>query len=130
MENSQYKGLGRRKEAVAQVVLLPGTGKIEVNGLDWQQYFRREIDRILITQPLEQTNNGNKFDIKIKVQGGGISGQAGAARLAISRALLLAQPDSRATLKKFALLTRDPRMKERKKFGHKGARKRFQWTKR
>ncbi|MBU2541091.1 MAG: 30S ribosomal protein S9 [Candidatus Omnitrophica bacterium] len=129
-EISKYKGLGRRKESVAQVILQPGKGGIQVNSLDWQQYFKRETDRLLICQPLEQTGNSNKFDIMIKVSGGGISGQAGATRLAIVRALLLAQPDSKTVLKKFGFLTRDSRMKERKKFGRKGARKRFQWTKR
>ena len=126
----KVKGLGRRKNAVAQVWLQPGKGSMEVNGCDWQSYFSRETDRIIICQPLEQTGNINKFDIKMKVRGGGISGQAGAARLAIARALLATQPDTKITLKKFGFLTRDSRMKERKKFGHKGARKRFQWTKR
>lgn len=126
----KFKGLGRRKESVAQVLLIPGDGKIEVNGKDWQLYFRRETDRLLICQPLEQTGLVNKYNTSIQVEGGGISGQAGAARLGIARALLLAQPDTRPTLKKFGFLTRDSRMKERKKFGHKGARKRFQWTKR
>lgn len=129
-QSSTYKGLGRRKESVAQVILEPGKGDIQVNEQNWQEYFKRETDRLLICQPLEQTGNTNKFDIQIKVEGGGISGQAGAARLAIARALLLVQPESKTVLKKFGFLTRDSRMKERKKFGRKGARKRFQWTKR
>jgi small subunit ribosomal protein S9 len=129
-QQAQFKGLGRRKESVAQVVLAPGEGKFDVNGQELQLYFKRETDRLLIRQPLEQTGNTNKYDLRVRVNGGGISGQAGAVRLAIARALLLAQPESKLTLKKFGLLTRDPRMKERKKFGHKGARKRFQWTKR
>lgn len=126
----QSKGLGRRKEAVAQVFLNTGTGKMEVNDRDWVEYFKRESDRIMINQPLEQTGNMGKFDIKVKVKGGGSSGQAGAVKLAIARALILLQPESKTTLKKFGLVTRDSRMKERKKFGRKGARKRFQWTKR
>lgn len=129
-ENLAYKGLGRRKEAVAQVSLLPGTGKIEVNERDWVDYFKRESDRISINQPLEQTGNLNKFDINAKVKGGGITGQAGAIRLAIARALILMRAENKTALKKAGLVTRDPRMKERKKFGRKGARKRFQWTKR
>lgn len=129
-ENLKFKGLGRRKESIAQVLLCPGEGKFDVNGVDWQLYFKRETDRLLISQPLEQTGNVNKYNISARVRGGGISGQAGATRLAISRALIIAQPESRPTLKKFGFLTRDPRMKERKKFGQKGARKRFQWTKR
>ncbi len=129
-EVTEYKGLGRRKESVAQIILKPGKGDIQVNELDWQKYFKRETDRLLLSQPLEQTGNSDKFDITIKVSGGGISGQAGATRLAIARALLLVQPDSKTVLKKFGFLTRDSRMKERKKFGRKGARKRFQWTKR
>ena len=130
IENLVYKGLGRRKEAVAQVSLLPGTGKIEVNERDWVDYFKRESDRISINQPLEQTGNLNKFDINAKVKGGGITGQAGAVRLAIARALILMRAENKTALKKAGLVTRDPRMKERKKFGRKGARKRFQWTKR
>lgn len=126
----QSKGLGRRKEAVAQVFLNAGTGKMEVNDRDWVEYFKRESDRIMINQPLEQTGNMGKFDIKVKVKGGGSSGQAGAVKLAIARALILLQPENKTTLKKFGLVTRDSRMKERKKFGRKGARKRFQWTKR
>lgn len=129
-QNSLSKGLGRRKEAVAQVFLTTGTGKMLVNDRDWVEYFKRESDRIVINQPLEQTGNMGKFDIKVQVKGGGSSGQAGAVKLAIARALILLQPESKTTLKKFGLVTRDSRMKERKKFGRKGARKRFQWTKR
>jgi small subunit ribosomal protein S9 len=101
-----------------------------VNDRDWVEYFKRESDRIVINQPLEHTGNMGKFDIKVKVKGGGSSGQAGAVKLAIARALILLQPESKTALKKFGLVTRDSRMKERKKFGRKGARKRFQWTKR
>lgn len=129
-EETKFKGLGRRKNAVAQVVICPGKGNIEANNQKLPDYFKRETDRILICQPLEQTGNTDKFDIKIKAKGGGISGQAGAARLAIARALLAAQPEIKNVLRKFGFLTRDSRMKERKKFGQKGARKKFQWTKR
>lgn len=124
------KAVGRRKEAIARVNLTPGKGTIVVNGHDLAKYFPRETDRILITQPLAATNNMNKFDIFANISGGGISGQAGALRLGISRALLAIDPETHTTLKKEGFLRRDPRMKERKKFGQKGARKRFQWTKR
>jgi small subunit ribosomal protein S9 len=125
-----YTATGRRKEAVAQVRLFPGKGKITVNNRDWNEYFPRESDRILIKQPLKATNNLDKFDCIAKVKGGGIWGQAQALRHGISLALLKADESLKAILRKGGFLTRDPRMKERKKFGRKGARKRFQWTKR
>jgi small subunit ribosomal protein S9 len=129
-ETTKYKATGRRKEAVARVELLPGTGKILVNKREFNDYFIRETDRIIITQPLELTGNLNKYDMHIRVNGGGLTGQAGAVRHGIARALLLADEKLRETLRKGAFLTRDPRMKERKKYGRKGARRRFQWTKR
>jgi len=129
-ETTKYKATGRRKEAVARVELLPGTGKILVNKREFNDYFIRETDRIIITQPLELTGNLNKYDMHIRVNGGGLTGQAGAVRHGIARALILIDEKLRETLRKGAFLTRDPRMKERKKYGRKGARRRFQWTKR
>jgi len=122
--------VGRRKEAIARVRLLPGSGKIIVNKLPYEKYFIRETDRIILMQPLTITGTLNKYDIFANIRGGGLSGQAGAFRHAISRALIIEQPELKDTLRKNGYLTRDPRMKERKKFGQKGARKRFQWTKR
>ncbi len=122
--------VGRRKEAVAMVALLPGKGNILVNKEPYEKYFIRETDRIIIKQPLQITNNMDKYDIVANITGGGLTGQAGALRLGIARALLLLQPELKDSLRKHGFLTRDPRMKERKKYGQKGARKRFQWTKR
>lgn len=129
-EMTKYQATGRRKEAVARVLLLPGKGQIFVNHRDASNYFIRETDRIIIKQPLETTNTLDKYDIYAKVQGGGLSGQADALRLGIARALSIADENLKELLKKGKFLTRDPRMKERKKYGRKGARKRFQWTKR
>jgi len=122
--------VGRRKEAVARVKLVRGTGKIVVNSRAFENYFPLETDRKVILQPLEITGTLNKYDIFAKVKGGGINGQAGALRLGIARALVETEPELKEILRKSGLLTRDPRMKERKKYGQKGARKRFQWTKR
>ncbi|MDP2939126.1 MAG: 30S ribosomal protein S9 [Candidatus Omnitrophota bacterium] len=130
VEALKYTTVGRRKESVARVNLIPGNGNILVNGREFVKYFPRETDRILIMQPLVATNNMNKFNIFANINGGGISGQAGALRLGISRSLVLANPSTQSILRKEGFLRRDPRMKERKKFGQKGARKRFQWTKR
>jgi len=129
-ERVEYKALGRRKDAVARVRVTPGSGQIEINTRPYEKYFLRETDRIIVKQPLTMTNNLNKYDIIGNITGGGLTGQAGALRLAISRALLLMQPDLKDFLRKNGFLTRDPRTKERKKYGQKGARKRFQWTKR
>jgi small subunit ribosomal protein S9 len=126
----KYIAVGRRKEAVARVQLLPGKGDIVVNDLPYEKYFVRETDRIIIKQPLSVTDSLNRYDIIANIRGGGMTGQAGALRHSISRALILAQPELKVTLRKQGFLTRDPRMKERKKYGQKGARKRFQWTKR
>lgn len=122
--------LGRRKEANARVRLAPGKGDISVNGRAFADYFIRETDRIIITQPLQVTNVLNKYDVTINARGGGLTGQAGACRHAIARALVALDPAFKDPLRKNGFLTRDPRMKERKKYGQKGARKRFQWTKR
>jgi small subunit ribosomal protein S9 len=129
-EITKYSAVGRRKESVARVKLASGKGEIFVNGEPCDKYFLRETDRIIVRQPLQATNNMNKFDIMTQIRGGGLTGQAGALRLGISRALSLADPVSKDLLRKQGYLTRDPRMKERKKYGQKGARKRFQWTKR
>ncbi|MCM8757795.1 MAG: 30S ribosomal protein S9 [Candidatus Omnitrophica bacterium] len=122
--------VGRRKEAVVRVKLIPGTGKIIVNKRPFEEYFPLETQRIVIKQPLELTGSLNKYDIYANIKGGGISGQAGALRHGISRALADIEPSLKEILRREGFLTRDPRMKERKKYGQKGARKRFQWTKR
>ncbi len=131
MAIEQFYGTGRRKTSTARVYLRPGKGKLTVNGDEWKKYFgeRPLIDQI-IRQPLRETHTVSKYDILVNVQGGGVMGQAGAIRHGIARALLLANPALRGSLKKAGLLTRDPRMKERKKYGQKGARKRFQFSKR
>lgn len=129
-EITKYTAVGRRKESVARIQLIRGEGSIMVNRKPYEKYFIRETDRIIIKQPLEITDNLNKYNVIANIKGGGLTGQAGALRLAISRALLLADPGYRDLLRKQGFLTRDPRMKERKKYGQKGARKRFQWTKR
>jgi small subunit ribosomal protein S9 len=122
--------VGRRKEAIARVYLTQGKGTIMVNDMPCDKYFSRETDRIIIKQPLRVTNTLNKYDVSANICGGGLAGQAGALRHSISRALIAAEPELKDLLRKNGYLTRDPRMKERKKFGQKGARKRFQWTKR
>jgi len=127
---TKYMAVGRRKESVARVQLLPGKGGIVVNARPYDKYFFRETDRIIVTQPLAVSNNLAKYDIIANINGGGLTGQAGALRHGISRALILADPELKDLLRKSGFLTRDPRAKERKKYGQKGARKRFQWTKR
>lgn len=124
------QSLGRRKNAIARISLVPGKGDMTVNGKPVDVYFTRETDLILVRQPLRVTNTATKYDCAANVSGGGITGQAGAIRLAISRALLSLEPELKDLLRKSGFLTRDPRAKERKKYGQKGARKRFQWTKR
>ncbi|MCX5700788.1 MAG: 30S ribosomal protein S9 [Candidatus Omnitrophica bacterium] len=126
----KHTAVGRRKDSVARVQLIPGSGNFLVNKRPCEKYFLRETDRIIIRQPLELTNNTTKFDVYANIKGGGISGQAGALRLGISRALMAMDPALKDLLRKQGYLTRDPRAKERKKYGQKGARKRFQWTKR
>lgn len=129
-ELAKYITLGRRKESTARVRMEPGNGQIVINSRPFEKYFLRETDRIIAKQPLALTESLTKFNIAAKLNGGGITGQAGALRLGIARALLLADPGFREIFRKNGYLTRDPRMKERKKYGQKGARKRFQWTKR
>jgi len=125
-----YIALGRRKESTARVRMQPGNGQIIINNRPFEKYFLRETDRIIVKQPLMLTENSTKFNIAVKLTGGGMTGQAGALRLGISRALLLVDANLKEIFRKNGYLTRDPRMKERKKYGQKGARKRFQWTKR
>ncbi len=130
VEVIKYGATGRRKTSVARVNLTPGTGLITINRRSFEEYFTRETDRITILGPLKATNTLGKFDMNVKVNGGGTTGQAGALRLGLSRALSLCDPENRTALKKSDMLRRDPRMKERKKPGQKGARKKFQWVKR
>jgi len=131
MENMTIiSALGRRKESVARIRLIPGKGGILVNRRPFEKYFLRETDRIIVQQPLVVTNTQVKYDIKANLRGGGLTGQAGAMRLGIARALSQVDPEAKDVLRKHGFLTRDPRAKERKKYGQKGARKRFQWTKR
>jgi small subunit ribosomal protein S9 len=130
MTVARYYGTGRRKSSVARVYLLPGTGKITINRRDIDEYFGLETLKLIIRQPLELTNMTTRFDVRINVYGGGFTGQAGAIRHGISRALVEADADFRPSLKKAGFLTRDPRMKERKKYGLKGARRAPQFSKR
>ncbi|OGX37380.1 MAG: 30S ribosomal protein S9 [Omnitrophica WOR_2 bacterium RIFCSPHIGHO2_02_FULL_50_17] len=130
VEVVKYSATGRRKTSVARVQLIPGTGAIRVNKCPFDEYFSRETDRLTILEPLKATNTLGKFDVDVKVTGGGTSGQAGALRLGLARALSLCDPETKTVLKKSDFLSRDPRMKERKKPGQKGARKKFQWVKR
>ena len=123
-------GTGRRKSSVARVRILPGTGAITVNGRDIDDYFGLETLKLIVRQPLVATETLGKFDMIVKVVGGGVSGQAGAIRHGISRALLQVSPDYRPILKSAGFLTRDPRMKERKKYGLKAARRAPQFSKR
>ena len=123
-------GTGRRKSSVARVFIKRGTGKIVINGRPLEQYFHRETGRMIVMQPLQLTENTETFDIMVNVCGGGESGQAGAIRHGVSRALLGVNPEFRATLKAAGFLTRDPRMKERKKYGLKAARRAPQFSKR
>jgi small subunit ribosomal protein S9 len=126
----EYGATGRRKRSIASVVLTPGTGRITVNSRDIEDYFPRETLRMIIRQPLTITGVIGKYDINAKVIGGGLSGQAGALRHSISRALVELDSEFKSKLKKEGLMTRDPREVERKKFGQKGARARFQFSKR
>ncbi|MGO9379307.1 MAG: 30S ribosomal protein S9 [Dissulfurispiraceae bacterium] len=125
-----YNATGRRKRSIASVVMTPGTGRIIVNDKDVDTYFPRETLRMIIRQPLQVTGTVGKYDVKANVLGGGLSGQAGALRHGIARALVVLDSDLKTKLKKEGLMTRDPREVERKKFGQKGARARFQFSKR
>ncbi len=126
----QYQGTGRRKTSIARVRVLPGTGKYIVNGQTLDQYFDYEILRREVQRPLELTKTAGKYDVIVKVEGGGFTGQAGAVRHGLSRALLQVDADFRPILKSAGFLTRDPRMKERKKYGLKAARRAPQFSKR
>jgi small subunit ribosomal protein S9 len=128
--DTQYYGTGRRKTAAARVYLRPGNGQITVNRKAFADYFPNETLQMIIRQPLQLTESANKFDILVNVAGGGPAGQAGAVRHGITRALMEFNSELRLTLKQAGLVTRDPRKKERKKYGQKGARKRFQFSKR
>ncbi len=126
----QYLGTGRRKTSVARVFLRPGSGKITVNGRAFENYFPTEAGRVPVQQALRTVEMAERFDVLVLAHGGGITGQSGAIRLGIARALVAFNAELRGTLKKAGLLTRDPRKHERKKYGQKGARKRFQFSKR
>jgi small subunit ribosomal protein S9 len=130
MAVTQYYGTGRRKSSVARVYLRPGNGKITINKKDIDSYFGQDILKMIIMQPLTATESTEKFDVYVNVQGGGYSGQAGAIKHGIARALLNVDPEFRTVLKKAGYLTRDPRMKERKKYGLKAARRAPQFSKR
>ena len=130
MAEIEYYGTGRRKTSTARVYLRPGDGEVKINRKTFEVYFPNETLRMIIRQPLHLTETVNKFDILINVKGGGPAGQAGAIRHGITRALMEYNADLRPALKQAGLVTRDPRIKERKKYGQKGARKRFQFSKR
>ena len=130
MANTKYYGTGRRKSSVARVYLVPGTGKITINKRDIDEYFGLDTLKVIVRQPLVATETSDKFDVLVNVKGGGYTGQAGAIRHGISRALLTVDGDYRPVLKKAGFLTRDPRMKERKKYGLKAARRAPQFCKR
>ena len=130
LANTKYYGTGRRKSSVARVYLVPGTGKITINKRDIDEYLGLETLKVIVRQPLVATETVDKFDVLVNVKGGGYSGQAGAIRHGISRALLQVDNEYRPTLKAAGFLTRDPRMKERKKYGLKAARRAPQFSKR
>ncbi len=130
MAKLQYLGTGRRKKSIARVRLLPGDGKFIVNGRELDEYFGLETLKMIAKQPLALTNTEGRFDVIVKVEGGGFTGQAGAIRHGIARALVNADQELKGELKKAGYLTRDPRMKERKKYGLKGARRSPQFSKR
>ncbi|HOQ16316.1 MAG: 30S ribosomal protein S9 [Epulopiscium sp.] len=130
MAEARYYGTGRRKKSIARVYLVPGNGNFKINKRDIEEYFGLETLKVIAKQPLVLTNTVDKFDVLVNVYGGGYTGQAGAIRHGIARALLQADPELRPVLKKAGFLTRDPRMKERKKYGLKGARRAPQFSKR
>ena len=129
-KSERYYGTGRRKKSIARVYLMPGTGKVTINKRDIDDYFGLETLKVIVRQPLTATETVDKFDILVNVCGGGTTGQAGAIRHGVARALCQADADYRPVLKKAGFLTRDPRMKERKKYGLKGARRAPQFSKR
>ena len=130
MAQVQYQAVGRRKKAIARVRLIPGEGKIVINGRDIENYFGLETLKMTVRQPLVLTSLEGRYDVLVNVYGGGLSGQAGAIRHGVSRALVKADPELRPAIKKAGFLTRDPRMKERKKYGLKAARRAPQFSKR
>jgi len=130
MTDMQYNATGRRKTSIAQVFIKPGTGNITINKKPFNEYFPYETMKMIIQQPLNVVGVNGKYDLTVRVNGGGVSGQASAIRHGIARALISINSDFRGKLKKEGLLTRDPRVVERKKYGQKGARKRFQFSKR
>ncbi|MGN0240120.1 MAG: 30S ribosomal protein S9 [Candidatus Weimeria sp.] len=130
MATAKYYGTGRRKSSVARVYLVPGTGKVTINKEDMDKYFGLDTLKVIVRQPLELTGTADKFDVLVNVKGGGYTGQAGAIRHGIARALLNVDEEYRPALKKAGFLTRDPRMKERKKYGLKKARRAPQFSKR
>jgi len=130
LAKAKYYGTGRRKSSIARVYLVPGTGKVTINKRDMDEYFGLETLKLIVRQPLTITDTVDKFDVVVNVHGGGFTGQAGAIRHGISRALLQADQEYRPALKKAGFLTRDPRMKERKKYGLKAARRAPQFSKR
>jgi small subunit ribosomal protein S9 len=130
LASARYYGTGRRKKSIARVYLVPGTGKITINKRDIDEYLGLETLKVIVRQPLTATDTLDKFDVKVNVRGGGYTGQAGAIRHGIARALLQADAEFRPVLKKAGYLTRDPRMKERKKYGLKAARRAPQFSKR
>ena len=130
MASAKYYGTGRRKKSIARVYLVPGTGKVTINKRDIDEYFGLETLKVIVRQPLAATETEGKFDVIVNVHGGGYTGQAGAIRHGVARALLTVDNDYRPVLKKAGFLTRDPRMKERKKYGLKAARRAPQFSKR
>ena len=129
-EMQSWYATGKRKSAIARVWLVPGSGKISVNKRDVDEYFRRETLRMVLSEPFDLTETRGKYDVKATVNGGGLAGQAGAVRHGITRALVTLNPQNRPILKKAGMITRDSRVKERKKYGQPGARKRYQYSKR
>jgi small subunit ribosomal protein S9 len=130
MADKEFYATGKRKEAIARTWLRPGTGDITINGRPIDRYFSRETAKMVVLQPLELTDTVGKFDILVNVTGGGLTGQAGAIKQGITKALLVYDAQLRAVLKKAGFITRDSRVKERKKYGQKGARARYQYSKR
>jgi len=130
LAKARYYGTGRRKSSIARVYLVPGTGTITINKRDMDTYFGLETLKLIVRQPLVITENQDKFDVMVNVKGGGFTGQAGAIRHGITRALMQSDADLRPILKKAGFVTRDPRMKERKKYGLKAARRAPQFSKR
>jgi small subunit ribosomal protein S9 len=130
MKEGCFGTVGKRKEAIAQIQMMPGKGEIKINGRTAKEYFPRTVWQALLQEPLEATKTVGLYDVTVYVQGGGLTGQAAAVRLGIARALLAANPDTKGVLRQAGLLTRDSRVKERKKYGRRGARRGFQHSKR